>query len=86
MNFLTEFPNAYQWAKVFVFLCANIFTSICLAATTTKQHINDLGSCNKLQTMSQTILFALGQEKEANKSFVSEVTQYSSLNYGCKKI
>lgn len=36
--------------------------------------------------MSLTILFALGQEKEANKSFVSEVAQYSSLNYGCKKI
>lgn len=36
--------------------------------------------------MSLTILFALGHEEEANKSFVSEVAQYSSLNYGCKKI
>lgn len=86
MNFLTEFPNAYHWAKVFVFCVANIFTSICLVATTSKQHISDVGSFNKLPTMSLTILFALGYEEEANKSFVSEVAQYSSLNYGCKKI
>lgn len=36
--------------------------------------------------MSLTILFALGQEEEANMSLVSEVAQYSSLNYDCKKI
>lgn len=52
------------------FCLANIFTSICLAATTTKQPISDLGSFNKFQIGSLTILFTLGQEKEATRSFI----------------
>lgn len=87
MNILTEFPNAYlPVGQVFCLFCLdNIFTSICLADTTTKQHRSDLGSLNKFQIVSLTILFALGQEEEANSSSVSEVAQYS-LNYGCEKI
>lgn len=67
------------------FCLANIFTSICLAATTTKQHISHLGSFHKSQIGSLTILFALGQEEEENSRFVSEIARYS-LNYGCEKI
>jgi len=52
---------------------ANLFTSICLAATTTEQQISDLGSFNRVQIGSLPILFALGQREEANSSFVSEV-------------
>jgi len=55
------------------FCFANLFTSICLAATTTKQQISDLGSFNRFQTGSLTTLFALGQKEEANSSFVCEV-------------
>lgn len=57
------------------FYLANLFTSICLAATTTKQHISDLGSFNRFQIGSLPILFALGQKEEANSSFVSEVDE-----------
>lgn len=55
------------------FYLADLFTSICLAAATTKQHISDLGSLNRFQIGSLPILFALGQKEEANSSFVSEV-------------